>query len=221
MTWGPQKNNNHRREALKVNRKWDLSGKKVSVGGERVYWRSLERDYCEKESLIPPSEQVLRAENCQWQRYGVWLTNLIGVKKNSWVFFHIRKNYMSRFSPRQLRNNCCLGEFQAVDEQGKRMTEISYSERRISKTSQVTGGSVLEQSIINLFTECFATQSTCALRTVAEDTLSEACSIWCRIEDSPYMAWKSWRKINRQWNDNEWYQRWRSWTWGLAQKILL
>lgn len=168
MIWSPQRNKDHRLEALNVNRKWDLPGQNVSVGGN-VHSGCLEMDYCKKKSLIPLSEQVLRAENCQWQRHSVWLKSiLIGVKKSSWVIFHIRKNDMGRLSPRQLRNSCCLGELQAVNEQSKGMIEIGDSERRISKRSRVTSGSALEQSVINLFTECFATQRRCALRTVTE-----------------------------------------------------
>lgn len=141
----------------------------MSVGAN-VYLHCLERDYCEKESLIPTSEQVLRAENCQWQRHSLsFKIILTRVKENSWLIFHIRKNDMGRFSPRHLENSCCLGELQAVDEQSKRMIEISYSARRISKRSHGTSGSAWEQSVINLFIKCFATQSRCALRTVTED----------------------------------------------------
>lgn len=63
----------------------------------------------------------------------------------------------------------CLGELQAVDEQSKGMIEIGFSERTISKRSHITSRSALEQSVINFFTKCFATQSRCALRTVTED----------------------------------------------------
>ena len=130
----------------------------------------LERDYCEEKSLIPPSEQGCRAENCQWQRHNVWIKCIqIRVKKNSWVIFHIRKNDMGRLSPKQSRNSCCFSELQAANEQIKRMIKIGYSERTVSKRSHATSRSALVQSVINIFTTCFATQNRCAQRTDTEN----------------------------------------------------